>query len=190
MGAGGEPVPHGGPAIMAGVAWMAWGEPVPHGGPSVLPTENFKWKRPSRMGEERTLREERSSSLGWRSFFMARRKATRTAAPAGGCPCREKMARSRAWDHARRRHQGREDVTGLARDRPCRAGREDMAGMAGRTTGAAGAGKAAATRRTRLPAPCGAAAMGICSKDSACLWREQAHRFYKGCFPCRIIAST
>ena len=86
--------------------------------------------------------------------------------------------------------QGREDVTGLARDRPCRAGREDMAGMAGRTTGAAGAGKAAATRRTRLPAPCGAAAMGICSKDSACLWREQAHRFYKGCFPCRIIAST
>lgn len=94
------------------------------GGPSVLPTENFKWKRPSRMGEERTLREERSSSLGWRSFFMARRKATRTAAPAGGCPCREKMARSRAWDHARRRHQGREDVTGLARDRRVgRAGR-------------------------------------------------------------------
>ena len=51
-------------------------------------------------------------------------------------------------------------------------------------------GKAVVLRKGGSPAPCGAWVMGICSKDSACLWREQAHRFYKGCFPCRILAST
>ena len=118
-------------------------------------------------------------------FFYGRKAHVRLVSSGGG-----------SWKRGRARARGMSAAVSYAAelDGPeeraaASAGRERVAGI-GEAAGASAAGKAVVLRKGGSPAPCGACVMGICSKDSACLWREQAHRFYKGCFPCRIIAST